>query len=106
MWPLELGDLTRGERISSLWRESAALDEIRGYRNRDRETCGGCEHRTLCEYCPGLSYQQHEDGLQGADATCDTTYVRAKTNAIAGGVQTPVPLPAGLAKKPFRILNR
>lgn len=101
-WPLYFGDLTQGERLEDLWTDSEALEEIRAYRNADRDTCSGCGLKDGCSYCPGDAYTENRDALHGSDGLCEQTSMRAQTRAQLDGLG-PTPEPARRSN-PFVVL--
>ena len=96
MWPEPLGNLARGERLDALWVAPAGrLAELRGLRQRDRETCLRCEVREHCDYCAGQSFAATGQPTAPLRALCETTRVKTLARAAALGLPEP-PLPAGL----------
>jgi len=92
-FPLDCGNV-RTARFLDIWRESAALNEVRAIRLRDLTTCSGCGHAGGCSRCPGLAYM--EGNMYGpSSADCEKSYVRTGVPSanmmrglvrIAGGV--------------------
>ncbi len=101
-WPVYFGDLTRGDRLADLWEGSEILAEVHSYRNGDRTTCSSCDLKDGCNYCPGDAYTENRDALNGSDAMCEQTTMRAQTRAQREGTG-PVPQTARRSN-PFVIL--
>jgi AdoMet-dependent heme synthase len=73
-FPLPSGNVRR-ERFIDIWRNSAALAEVRSIRARDLVTCSACAHVGSCSRCPGLAYM--EGNMRGpSTADCEKSYQR------------------------------
>lgn len=103
-WPQPIGDLTAGERLDEIWQRSPALERIRALRRRDLASCQRCEHRAICDICPGQGWLETGDALAPARAVCESTFARARARARAAGLAEPPP-PPPLAGARFRILS-
>jgi AdoMet-dependent heme synthase len=101
-FPLPSGNLRR-DKFIDIWRNSAALAEVRSIRARDLVTCSACSHVGTCSRCPGLAYM--EGNMRGpSTADCEKSFQRTgipsanmlRNGVIAGGplVQIQPLLPA------------
>lgn len=73
-FPLPSGNL-RQQKFMEIWRNSAALAEVRSIRARDLVTCSACAHVGTCSRCPGLAYM--EGNMRGpSTADCEKSYQR------------------------------
>lgn len=62
IWRVKLGDLKR-ESLEEIWKNSKELKIIRSYRKKDLLECKGCEYKSFCGFCPGLSYFETKNSL-------------------------------------------
>jgi AdoMet-dependent heme synthase len=101
-FPLPSGNVRR-DKFIDIWRNSAALAEVRSIRARDLGTCSTCSHVGTCSRCPGLAYM--EGNMRGpSTADCEKSFQRTgilsanmlRNGVIAGGplVQIQPLLPA------------
>jgi AdoMet-dependent heme synthase len=90
-FPLPCGNVRR-EKFLDIWRNSAALEEVRSIRARDLPVCSSCAHVGNCSRCPGLAYM--EGNMRGpSTADCEKSFVRtgiATANMKARGLAYPV----------------
>ncbi|MEZ4265050.1 MAG: radical SAM protein [Myxococcota bacterium] len=103
-WPQPIGDLTRGETLAEIWQRSPALARIRALRQRDLATCMTCEHRAICDICPGQGWLETGDPQTPARAVCESTFAKARARARHAGLPEPTP-PPPLRGARFRILS-
>ncbi len=103
-WPQALGDLAGGDTLAEIWQRSPALARIRALRRRDLATCQTCEHRAICDICPGQGWLENGDPLEPARAVCESTFAKARARARQAGLPEPAP-PPPLRGARFRILS-
>jgi AdoMet-dependent heme synthase len=73
-FPIVCGNV-RQQKFLDIWKESAALKEVRSIRGRDLPTCSSCGHLGTCTRCPGLAYM--EGNMRGpSTADCEKSFVR------------------------------
>ncbi len=107
-FPLACGNVRR-EPFADIWKNSAAMNEVRSIRSRDLPTCSTCAHVSTCTRCPGLAYM--EGSMRGpSSADCERSFartgvmtagMRAKRNKLLSGlvqiVQSPATAASGAA---------
>jgi radical SAM protein with 4Fe4S-binding SPASM domain len=103
-WPEPLGNLARGDRLADLWRRSARLRGIQAHTRSDRALCATCPVREDCDFCMGQSFVETGDPHRAIATVCETTRAKTLARARAAGLPDP-PLPAGLARPRFSILD-
>lgn len=103
-WPQPIGDLTAGDTLAEIWQRSPALARIRALRQRDLATCQTCEHRAICDICPGQGWLENGEPLEPARAVCEATFAKARARARHAGLPEPAP-PPPLRGARFRILS-
>lgn len=82
-FPLPCGNIRR-EKFIDIWKNSAAMNEVRSIRSGDLPTCSTCAHLTACTRCPGLAYM--EGNMRGpSSADCEKSYVR--TGVVTAGMK-------------------
>ena len=73
-FPIECGDL-RKTTFAEIWKNSAAMNEVRAIRIQDMPTCSACVHAGSCTRCPGLAYM--EGDMRGpSSADCQKSLAR------------------------------
>jgi AdoMet-dependent heme synthase len=92
-FPLPSGNLRR-DKFIDIWRNSAALAEVRSIRARDLGTCRTCSHVGTCSRCPGLAYM--EGNMRGpSTADCEKSFQRTgipSANMLSNGAIASGPL--------------
>ncbi|HDP97845.1 MAG TPA: radical SAM protein [bacterium] len=78
--PIKAGDLRR-QSLSTIWRESSALQQIRELTLSKLKTCTGCPDIDYCNPCPGLALVEHGDIRLPASECCR----QAKARKVALG---------------------
>jgi radical SAM protein with 4Fe4S-binding SPASM domain len=95
-FPMPCGNL-RKQTFREIWKESAALTELRTIQVRDLPTCSRCSHAGSCSRCPGLAYM--EGNLRGP-SSADCAKSEARTG-IPGAQATRLGSPANLVQIMF-----
>lgn len=89
-FPLPCGNV-RKERFADIWRNSAAMNEVRSIRVRDLPTCSHCTHAGTCTRCPGLAFMEgNMRGPSGLD--CEKSFARTgipSANMVERGLASP-----------------
>lgn len=79
-FPLPCGNVRR-QRFLDIWKQSAALTEVRAIRLRDLPTCSHCVHGSACTRCPGLAYM--EGDMRGPSTQdCEKSFARTGTPSL------------------------
>lgn len=80
-FPMPCGNL-REQTFREIWRESAALTELRSIQVRDLPTCSHCDHVSYCSRCPGLAYME---GDMRGPSSADCKKSEARTGIRSAG---------------------
>lgn len=81
-FPLPSGNLRR-QRFDDVWWRSPELQQVRGIRVRDLQTCSSCSLRSHCTRCPGLAYM--EGNMRGpSSADCEKALLFAEASREPG----------------------
>lgn len=82
-FPLPCGNVRR-EKFLEIWKNSAAMNDVRSIRTRDLPTCSTCGNVSACTRCPGLAYM--EGDMRGpSSADCEKSFVR--TGIVTAGMR-------------------
>jgi radical SAM protein with 4Fe4S-binding SPASM domain len=93
-FPLPTGNVRR-ERFIDIWRNSAAMNEVRSIRVKDLPTCSQCTHASSCSRCPGLAYM--EGNMRGpSPQDCEKSY--ARTGVLSANMLLKRPAASGLVQ--------
>ena len=65
----ECGDL-RKRSLPEIWFHSPILQKIRSLQDKDFKGCFSCQWKKSCNFCPGMSFGEHEDMLLPSKELC------------------------------------
>jgi radical SAM protein with 4Fe4S-binding SPASM domain len=83
-FPLPCGNL-RKQNFREIWRESAALAQLRSIQVRDLPACSQCAHVAYCTRCPGLAYM--EGDMRGpSSADCAKSEARTRCDGSPASI--------------------
>jgi len=87
-FPYSCGNVRR-ENFLEIWRNSAAMNEVRSVRLRDLPACVRCSHAASCSRCPGLALMDGD--LRGPSLQdCEKSW--ARTSLVPTGCPIPLPM--------------
>lgn len=86
--PLPAGNVHERS-FADIWRDSPVLQQIRGYRQRDRHGCRGCMNMGFCNFCMGRAFLSTGDPLASAAVLCNQAHARAEAFRSPTGAESP-----------------